>query len=214
MNCPLCNATACSDFYRNKRCQYWHCSVCDLIFVDPQDVLSAEAEKAQYDLHNNDPRDPAYLGFLQRLSEPSIAALKRPVVGLDFGCGPGPALSLLFQRAGHQLLNYDPIYYPDKELLSREYDLVTCSEVVEHFNHPAQSWQQLTGLVAASGLLAVMTKRHWGISVFPQWHYKNDPTHVAFYSDKTFHWLAEFYQMSVEIVGPDVALFRRGKRDV
>ncbi|MEE1675955.1 class I SAM-dependent methyltransferase [Agarivorans aestuarii] len=214
MKCPLCSATSSSDFYRNKRCQYWHCSECDLIFVDPKDVLSAEAEKAQYDLHNNDPQDQGYLDFLTRLSEPVIGKLAEPVIGLDFGCGPGPALCNLLAQAGHQLLNYDPIYHPDKQLLNETYRLVTSSEVVEHFNHPAQAWQQLIALVAEQGLLAVMTKRHWGTEVFPQWHYKNDPTHVAFYSDKTFAWLANHYQMRLEIVGPDVALFHRGKQDV
>ncbi|MDO6685640.1 MULTISPECIES: methyltransferase domain-containing protein [unclassified Agarivorans] len=209
MKCPLCCATSPSDFYRNKCSQYWHCPSCDLIFLDPNDLLSADAEKAHYDCHNNDPQDQAYLGFLRQVSEPVVAALTHQAIGLDFGCGPGPALALLLEQAGHQLLNYDPIYYPDEQLLTQTYRFVTSSEVVEHFNFPEQAWQRLISLVQQPGLLAVMTKRHSGTKVFPQWYYKNDPTHVAFYSDKTFAWLAEHYQMKLEIVSPSVALFHR-----
>ncbi|WP_432455471.1 MULTISPECIES: class I SAM-dependent methyltransferase [unclassified Agarivorans] len=208
MKCPLCSAVSANDFYRDKRRQYWHCSRCDLIFVDPNDHLSPLAEKAQYDLHHNDPQDAGYLSFLRRVSEPVIAALDDSAVGLDFGCGPGPALSLLLAQAGHHLLNYDPIYYPEAQYLQQRYRFVTCTEVVEHFNFPASAWKQLLSLVDKPGLLAVMTKRHWGTEVFPQWHYKNDPTHLAFYSDNTLCWLAEHYQFQLQIVGPDVALFQ------
>ncbi|MGY5451228.1 methyltransferase domain-containing protein [Agarivorans sp. MS3-6] len=211
MKCLLCSTPSPNDFYRNKARQYWHCAVCDLIFVDPNDVLSAAAEHAHYNLHNNDPQDQAYLNFLRRVSEPVIAALKQPAIGLDFGCGPGPALSHLLAQAGHQLLNYDPIYYPDEQRLQQTYRFITCTEVVEHFNYPAKAWQCLMDLLQRPGLLAVMTKRHWGMDVFPHWHYKNDPTHVVFYSDKTLHWLADRYQIRLDIVGPDVALFHRGE---
>ena len=35
--------------------------------------------------------------------------------GLDFGCGPGPALTLLMEEAGFAKMNlYDPFYFADE----------------------------------------------------------------------------------------------------
>ena len=44
-------------------------------------------------------------------------------------------------------------------------------------------------------------------AAFTGWHYKNDLTHIAFYSDATFDWLAKRYQAQVSYWGPDVAIF-------
>ncbi len=34
-------------------------------------------------------------------------------IGLDFGCGPGPAISVLMARAGYDMVNFDPNFFPD-----------------------------------------------------------------------------------------------------
>jgi len=44
--------------------------------------------------------DPRYRRFLARLAEPLIAHLPKGARGLDFGCGPGPTLSLMLREAG------------------------------------------------------------------------------------------------------------------
>ena len=56
--------------------------------------------------------------------------------GLDFGCGPGPTLSLMLEGQGHQLALFD-IYYADNPLLLQgSYDFITGTEVVEpHTTH-------------------------------------------------------------------------------
>ena len=54
-----------------------------------------------------------------------------------------------------------------------------------------------------------MTKRV-GQAEVANWHYKNDPTHVAFFSDDTLparrHWAAE-----LRMIGADVALLKAGR---
>ncbi|SVE24466.1 uncharacterized protein METZ01_LOCUS477320, partial [marine metagenome] len=32
---------------------------------------------------------------------------------------------------------------------------------------------------------------------FSKWYYKRDPTHVAFYSQKTFSWMGNKYELEV-----------------
>ncbi|MEX0741223.1 MAG: class I SAM-dependent methyltransferase [Phycisphaeraceae bacterium] len=165
-------------------------------------------EKRVYDQHENDPADAGYRRFLDRLAQPLLGKLTRGMAGLDYGCGPGPTLSVMLEEAGMRMAVYDPYYAPDRSVLGKRYDFVTCTEVVEHFNRPAESWAELVGLLKPGGWLGVMTKRVIDRERFEQWHYKNDPTHVSFYSEATFAWIAERFGLGLEVVGQDVVIFR------
>ena len=56
--------------------------------------------------------------------------------------------------------------------------------------------------------LGIMTKRVIDQQRFATWHYKNDPTHVCFYSVETFQWLANLWQAQLEFIGADVILLK------
>ena len=53
-----------------------------------------------------------------------------------------------------------------------------------------------------------MTKRVRDHASFIDWHYKHDPTHINFYSEATFEWIAQAYQWQLEIIDNDVVFFR------
>ena len=57
-------------------------------------------------------------------------------MGLDFGCGPGPALANMMQSDGYEMEIYDPFFFPNKDALSKKYDFITCTETAEHFFNP------------------------------------------------------------------------------
>ncbi|MCK5688960.1 methyltransferase, partial [Myxococcota bacterium] len=57
--------------------------------------------------------------------------------------------------------------------------------------------------------LGIMTKLAQNKDVFSRWHYKNDLTHIAFFSNETMRWLATEWDAEVEIIGKDVILFRK-----
>ena len=116
-------------------------------------------------------------------------------VSLDYGCGPGPTLSILLKEKGGVVFDYDPLFYPEEKLLELQYDVVTSTEVVEHFKVPAQNWEELTGLVKPGGILGIMTQFLTESIDYQSWWYKNDPTHVSFYNEKTFKYLAEKYNL-------------------
>ncbi|MCK5520725.1 MAG: hypothetical protein KAI81_06405, partial [Candidatus Marinimicrobia bacterium] len=97
--CPLCNYSNIEFYFEDKFRHYLHCPVCDLVFVPSEFHLSPEAEKTRYDLHNNNPKDPGYQKFLSRLSNPLLQELSTQQSGLDFGCGPGPALAQMMEKA-------------------------------------------------------------------------------------------------------------------
>ncbi|UJF19428.1 class I SAM-dependent methyltransferase [Vibrio sp. SS-MA-C1-2] len=210
-SCPLCDDQQSRLFFEDKNRQYFQCSQCHLVFADPAKLLSPELEKEVYNQHENNPEDQGYRQFLNRLAQPLLDHLGHPpLLGLDFGSGPGPTLSIMLQEAGHQMAIYDPYFSPDKTVLEAgKYDFVTCTEAIEHFYQPSIEWQLLLSLVKKGGWLAIMTKMATNVDAFAKWHYKNDPTHVSFFSRETFMFLARRDGLELEFVGSDVILFRK-----
>jgi hypothetical protein len=188
---------------------YYHCRQCRMIFADPGSHLDWPAQKRVYDRHENDPGDPRYRQFLSRLATPLLARLTPGMRGLDYGCGPGPTLSVMLRQAGMHVEDYDLIYRPNEELLRRRYDFVTCSETAEHFTDPAGEWQRLVNLLEPGGWLGVMTKLLISPERFMAWHYKNDPTHVSFYGRDSFRWIAGRHGLTLQFIGDDVILLQR-----
>jgi len=74
-------------------------------------------ERARYQTHNNSLDCPGYVKFLK----PALSSVMGQVAvgsrGLDFGCGPGPTLSVLLRREGYPCEDYDPLFYNNPELV-------------------------------------------------------------------------------------------------
>lgn len=206
--CPLCGAAALEAYHQDKRREYFRCRACDLVSVAPSSLPDRATERAEYDLHQNAVGDLGYRAFLNRALEPVVARLPPPACGLDFGCGPGPALAEMFREKGYIMSAYDPLYACNPAALAARYDFVTCTEVIEHVHHPRAVWAQLVAMLKPAGLLVVMTKRVRSRAAFATWHYKNDRTHVAFYSASTLEHVARTHECSLELPGADVAVFR------
>lgn len=193
------------DHYRN----YFCCPVCHLVFVPPKHYLSSTKEKAHYDLHKNSPEDHSYREFLRRLFLPMQERLSPGSHGLDFGSGPGPTLSVLFEEAGHSMNLYDHFYAQDPSVFQHEYDFITSTEVLEHLHHPKMELNRLWKRLRPGGYLGIMTKLLPSQKSFSDWHYKNDPTHVCFYSRSTFEWLAVRWDSQLTFFDHDVMLFSK-----
>lgn len=206
--CPLCREPA-SEFYADSRRAYFRCSNCRLISADPATHLSAEAERAHYDTHENDPSDQRYRAFLNRLAEPLIARLPTGAVGLDFGCGPGPTLSVMCEEAGFPTAIYDPFYFDDRTVLERPYDFITATEVVEHLHSPRAELWRLWEMLRPGGWLGIMTSHVPDLETFSSWYYTKDPTHVVFFALETFQWLAEQWQAELIHPSPNVVLLQK-----
>lgn len=206
--CPVCGASA-DRFLAVDGCDYYRCPSCQARFLDPARLPSCDAEYAHYLHHENDPHDPRYRRFLSRLAEPLLARLARAAHGLDYGCGPGPALAVMLREAGHEVALFDPFFAPDPAPLERSYDFVTCTEAIEHFHHPQQEFRRLRALVRPGGWLGLMTCFQTDDARFAQWHYRKDPTHVVFYREQTFHRLADAWGWICDVPVKDVVLLRR-----
>lgn len=206
--CFLCHHASHPLPARVRGRQYHDCPNCRLIFMDPQDRLPCEAERAHYRMHNNDPADPAYRRFLRQLADPLMSRLTPGMKGLDFGCGPGPTLSVMLAEAGFEMAVYDPAFADNRAVLDDQYDFVTCTETVEHFHDPRAEWERLHQLVRPGGLLAVMTQPISPDVDFANWWYALDPTHVSLHHPATMDWIAEHWHMTVDRVGETVWIFK------
>jgi SAM-dependent methyltransferase len=177
--------------------------------VLPHEFLSPEEENSVYNLHENSADDPRYRRFLRRLFVPLSQRLAPNSFGLDFGSGPGPTLSLMFEEAGHSMEIYDPLYAPEIKLLQQQYDFISASEVVEHLHRPREELERLWSCLKPNGWLGIMTKRVIDQKAFARWHYKSDPTHVCFFSIETFRWLEDHWRATLTIKEKDVVLFTK-----
>lgn len=208
MHCPLCEHNKVVDYHQDKKRPYLQCTSCALVFVPESHHLTQALEKAEYDKHENDLNDQGYVNFLSRLINPMLEQISAKSSGLDMGCGPAPALAAQFEKLGHHMSVYDLYYFDDKSVLEDQYDFVTCTEVIEHIANPKRFIEHLLSLLKPNAPLGLMTKLVINPERFASWHYKNDPTHICFYSKDTFEFIAEQYKLNVEFVGQDVIIVK------
>lgn len=204
--CPLCGRLS-AKHAEDPRRAFYQCSECALVFAEPASYLGPAAERAVYDQHENDPADARYRRFLDRLARPLLLRLSTGMHGLDYGCGPGPTLSVMLEEAGMEIALYDPYFAPGTGALERSYDFVTCSEVAEHFYEPGKEWARMAGLLRRGGWLGIMTRLVDSRRPFAQWYYKNDPTHVSFYSPRTFAWIGARHRLRIDHLDQSVVIF-------
>lgn len=211
ITCPLCLDTDRKAVVAGADDRRYHlCAGCALIFVDPAQHLALAEEKAHYDTHQNSIEDDGYVGFLNRVLAPMLPYLNQTMRGLDYGCGPGPALSQLVRRQGIACEDYDPIFASRPP--QPPYDFLFATECFEHFHRPDSEIQRVCRLLKPGGLLGVMTERWTTIDQFAGWYYTKDPTHTCFYHQKTFSFLCR--RFGLELLWQDekrVAILRDGR---
>ncbi|QJR80988.1 class I SAM-dependent methyltransferase [Alteromonas pelagimontana] len=209
MFCPLCHSSS-TFYHQDKRRQYFQCGRCELVFVSPEALPTRYQEEQEYRLHENHLEDAGYRRFLMRLAMPLLEVLdNRRCLGMDFGCGPAPLLRRILEKSGHSVNLYDPYFYPDTAPLSLQYDFISCSEAMEHFHQPAREIALFDKLLKPGSWLAIMTKRVLSKEKFKTWHYKNDMTHVSFFSEATFNYIGKTWDYKVQFVDSDVVLLQK-----
>jgi len=223
MDCPLCECEATRPFQPELADACRECPDCGLVFLEPRAHPSLQAERARYLTHNNSPEDPGYRKYLADAVDPLLEKLELGIQesgvdaeaarsalrGLDFGSGPGPAVHVMLAERGIECANYDPFFAFDTDRLERPYDFVVCTEVVEHLRRPGHAWELLDRLLKRGAWLAVRTEILTPDVDFENWWYRNDETHLCFYSAETMEWIAENFEWSLEEPRPNVRLFQK-----
>ena len=108
------------------------------------------------------------------------------MAALDFGCGPDSALVAAGREAGTTTSGYDPLISPDQALLrASAYDVVSCTETVEHLHRPRPVFWQMIRLLRPGGRLVIQTSFAPNAEGFADWHYLHDPTQVIRFRAQT-----------------------------
>ncbi len=188
--CPICQSTSFL-FTEDRFRKFFRCEFCESIFVPSEYWPDAKAEKARYDEHQNDVNDAGYQLFVRPIIEAITSHFTKHHRGLDYGAGPGPVVTKLLRDLDYSIDLYDPFYYNDKELLNFQYDYLVASEVVEHFHHPLENFKKMKKLLLPGGKIFIFTHLYEDSIPFQNWYYKNDLTHVIFFTNKSMHYLAE-----------------------
>ncbi len=191
MQCSLCRSIKTVLFFKTKKRVYYKCNNCDAICLHPDFYLDPLSEKERYDKHSDDIEDKGYQNFVLPLVKGVINNFKTTRIGLDYGCGKTAIVKQLLQRKGFTINGYDPIYFPTIDTLKFKYDFITCCEVAEHFYNPCTEFKKIHQMLLPTGKLFLKTYLYDSTIDFSTWWYKNDPTHVVFYTTKSLQFIKE-----------------------
>ncbi|MBS3811395.1 MAG: class I SAM-dependent methyltransferase [Halanaerobiales bacterium] len=195
-HCILCESEDLSLI--NLEDKYYYCNQCGLIFIERDALPNKKTELKNYQKHENTHDNDGYVNmfedFYETLIKEHIDGIKNV---LEYGCGPGPVLADILQNKGLDCVKYDPFFFPERGYINKKYDLITSTEVFEHFVNPKKEINGLIKLMKAGSFLAIMTLFHPGVEKFKDWWYRRDRTHVVFYNLKTFQYIEKKYFLKI-----------------
>ena len=115
----------------------------------------------------------------------------------------------MLEEEGHQVDLYDKYYVKDQSVFNKEFDFITLTEVIEHLSDPLFELERLTSILKPGGIIAIMTQTlSQGID-FEAWYYKNDPSHIGFYNQKSLQILADHLGLKISHYSERVIFFKK-----
>jgi ubiquinone/menaquinone biosynthesis C-methylase UbiE len=175
----------------NKGRIFHFCNSCGFISLDSLSILSETEEKARYDLHNNSSENQGYIRWLNQFIQEAVHPYVYPGDSiLDFGSGPDPQLKKLLEFEGYTVDIYDKYFH--NLPIPGDYNMITLTEVLEHLKDPLKILSELRKSLRVNGYLAIKTAfSPESDDDFLKWWYKEDSTHISFFSSRTFDLIAD-----------------------
>ena len=210
--CKICNSRVKQIEDKKKLLYYYRCLFCGFISLDDRQRVDEKREKKQYDQHNNSLENEGYVAMFEEFINLSIAPyLENIQTALDFGSGPTPVFSELLKRRGLEVDIYDLFYTPKKVYEDKSYDLITSIEVFEHLSKPLEILELLVKHLNPYGYIAIMTKFPPNEdNEFLNWWYRRDPTHISFFTPKSFEIMAEKVGLKLlKTINSNMAVFQK-----
>ncbi|PKD20194.1 hypothetical protein APR41_14510 [Salegentibacter salinarum] len=206
MKCILCGGST-KEFWKSKKREFVECTNCGGIQLLPEFYISKKAEEDRYLTHNNDVEDARYQDFVSPITSRILKEFTPKHKGLDYGCGTGPVVTTELEKEGYFVTLYDPFFHPNTEVLKATYDFIICCEVMEHFYEPKREFSELARRLNLEGKLYCKTSIYSEEIDFDNWYYKNDPTHVFFYTANCLEWIKSNLGFSALEIHPTVIVF-------
>ena len=211
MKCHICDGSVSSFIDEKTGMTYYFCSECAYIFKASEHYQDLSDQKMRYDLHENDEKDAGYQAYFQRFLDFLLPQISEVRTALDFGCGRSTLLAQMLENNSIACDVYDPIYHPDTLSEDKKYDLIVSTEVFEHLHQPREVFESLLSRLEEGGYLALQTQFHPNErEKFKKWYYHQDPTHIVFFTARTFKRLATYFGCdSIGDNGKNMVLLRK-----
>lgn len=199
MSCWICQSSTLPRHHPTSGVLFHECRVCGFIFKDPIHFPSRFNEEKRYLQHNNDIDDSLYRDYFKAFIKRWIVPFSKGNQVLDYGSGPTPVLQDVLKRDFNYLVDiYDPFFAQNEAFLMKTYDVITCTEVIEHVQDVHSLFRIFTSISETESILAIMTQfRPDSIDAFYDWFYHRDLTHIGFYTLKTFAFLSKNYPFEI-----------------
>ncbi len=202
--CKICGSETREFYDKQFDTNFYHCPNCEFISKDENSIISEVDELAIYNYHNNSIEDQHFVDYFKRFLDSAVMKhVGSGKKGLDFGSGPSPVLSMILERDyGYEMDIYDMFFSPEKTYIDKKYDLITCTEVIEHLKNPMEYFLLFKELLEGDGTLGIMTLFHANSDEeFCNWHYRRDRSHISFFTEKTMKVIGE--KIGLELVFTD-----------
>ncbi len=197
-NCLICNAETTKLDDKQIKVTYAVCKNCGFIYKGKEHHVDSEEELRIYSLHNNSFESEGYVKIFVNLIKDYITPLKVKGKVLEFGSGPGPVLLDLLKLENYDVYSYDPYFNNETNYKNNKYELITSTEVVEHFSNPLREFEHLSNLLEPSGYIVIMTNlRNMDLPKFLDWWYRRDTTHISFYTMKSLKVIASKFNLKI-----------------
>ncbi|WP_168221517.1 class I SAM-dependent methyltransferase [Aquisphaera giovannonii] len=140
--------------------EYHRCPSCRFLFTTDFDGFTADDLKRY--IYNDDyiRVDPDYPEERPRINADNLSVLfpaDRPRRTLDYGGGSGRLAELLRVRGFGEVRTYDPFVEAFAERPAGRFDLIVCTEVLEHATDPRRVLEDIAGLLDDPGMVLFTT---------------------------------------------------------
>lgn len=197
MRCLICNRESDSFIDERSGIDYFECDSCQFIMKSKDNFVDFGEQKIRYDLHQNSEDNIGYRDYFNRLINFIEDDIREVKSALDFGCGATSLLAKIVEERGIEADFYDPIYYPEEDY-NKKYDLILSVEVFEHLHNPKEVFKTLVDRLNPNGYLVIQTAFHpRDRDKFLNWYYRLDPTHIIFFSPRTFQELSNLFGLEI-----------------
>jgi 2-polyprenyl-3-methyl-5-hydroxy-6-metoxy-1,4-benzoquinol methylase len=183
----------------NPDVEYNYCGVCKLYYSKTQrtwtdkDFLDQvyNARYAGYDSDITNANGNRPNAMYRLMHDEFQNYLKSNAYILDYGCGRGFWVDKLNKEGFKHIYGHDPYYRPDPEVLRDKYDLVTCTEVIEHDYDIVETFKKFSAMLYLGGALLVSTDVTDEMEKVSENYYTCPRVgHVMLYAKETLAYLA------------------------
>lgn len=198
MKCVICQTDTKQSVHPKTKIIYDFCPQCGLISKQTSFFPNREEERKKYLEHHNDWSQHSYVDYLRDFMEKSVLPFVQDGNLLDFGCGHTPVLAQMAEREfGFSTQIYDKHFFPEPSVLDQTYDVITATEVIEHLSDPQSFFSFAHEHLRENGILSIMTLFSPEETVFFDWWYIRDKTHIRFYQEKTFEFVCRLHGFNI-----------------